>query len=88
MSALMQVHSVKFCVPPCPVHGPTSEHPLRDSPLVWRGARRMWERMCPHGIGHPDPDDLAYKRRHMDPEVYTRHAYEIHGCDGCCTEPF
>ena len=32
------------------------------------------ERLCPHGIGHPDPDD-------------TRAAKRIHGCDGCCTHP-
>ena len=31
------------------------------------------ERVCPHGIGHPDPD-----RPH--------HGGGVHGCDGCCKE--
>lgn len=30
----------------------------------------MMERMCPHGIGHPDPDEIT-----LD---------VVHGCDGCC----
>lgn len=42
--------------------------PIRDS--HWRDDRSFMERICPHGVGHPDPDD-----EHADP---------IHGCDGCC----
>lgn len=33
------------------------------------------ERICPHGVGHPDPDEI-------DLEV---NAKGIHGCDGCCS---
>jgi hypothetical protein len=61
---------------PCCIHNP-SEHPLRDWPLHWRG--HVMERICSHGIGHPDPDDLAWRRRSGQPDP------SVHGCDGCCT---
>jgi hypothetical protein len=32
------------------------------------------ERVCPHGVGHPDPDDINVI---LGPE-------KVHGCDGCC----
>jgi hypothetical protein len=41
----------------------------------------MMERICPHGVGHPDPDDLEYKRKQGLPD-----AAGIHGCCGCCNE--
>jgi hypothetical protein len=48
---------------------------------MWRSDRGLMERECEHGIGHPDPDDLDFKRRvgHRDVQVLG-----IHGCDGCC----
>ena len=57
----------------CPVHH-ASDHHMRDWPQMWRFDGRFTERLCPHGIGHPDPDD-------------TRAAARTHGCDGCCTKP-
>lgn len=59
----------------CSIHNP-SRHPLDTAPLHWRG--HIMERICPHRIGHPDPDDLAWRRRAGRP------ANTIHGCDGCC----
>ena len=61
----------------CCIHAP-SEHPLADAPLNWRGDRRIMERLCPHGIGHPDPDDAAYRAAAFGGADTT------HGCDGCC----
>lgn len=63
----------------CSVHNP-SEHPLADAPLHWRADRRLMERICVHGVGHPDPDDLAYRR--LSDEL----ADGVHACDGCCRE--
>lgn len=57
---------------PCPIHRP-SEHHMADWPQHWRDDRRIMERTCPHGVGHPDPDD--------------RTDDTVHGCDGCCTPP-
>ena len=56
---------------PCAVHHP-SAHRMADWPQVFRADRRITERTCPHGVGHPDPDDPAGGR--------------VHGCDGCCKE--
>ncbi len=66
----------------CVIHSP-SDHSMREFPTSWRGDRYLMERICPHGVGHPDPDDQSYKKRTMSPE--DAHADSIHGCDGCCT---
>lgn len=68
----------------CAIHNP-SEHPLKDAPIVLRHAspfsfkpHGFVERMCEHGIGHSDPDSVAF---------YTRNGnkgHGMHGCDGCC----
>lgn len=73
------VHPPEQCAPhPCVLHNPTNHH-MRDWPTLWRGDTRIMERTCPHGIGHPDPDDLAHHRR------TGRTTTGVHGCDGCCT---
>lgn len=77
------VHAKENCVEgqQCVIHNP-SNHPMRDFPTHWRPDRQLMERICPHGIGHPDPDDIAYKVSVMGEK---RAFYEsIHGCDGCC----
>lgn len=49
----------------CVVHNP-SDHAMQDFPLHWRQRGPFdikpshFERICPCGIGHPDPDDAAY----------------------------
>ena len=50
-------------------------------PLVWRNDRGIFERTCPHGIGHPDPDQFDYWMR-------SDRMYEsVHGCCGVCCIP-
>ena len=67
---LTKVHDPEKCSGEfCCIHNP-SDHPLREFPRYWRADRGMMERICPHGIGHPDPDDI-------NPDT-------VHGCDGCC----
>lgn len=66
----------------CSIHNP-SDHPLKDAPLNWRGDRGLMERICACGIGHPDPDGLAFMEA-TDPEQYARQAPDVHGCCGCC----
>jgi len=53
----------------CCIHNP-SDHHMKEWPQNWRSDRGMMERICPHGTGHPDPDDLNEDT--------------VHGCDGCC----
>lgn len=56
----------------CTIHK-WSDHHMVEWPMMWRTDRYMMERVCKHGIGHPDPDEIATDR--------------THGCDGCCTPP-
>lgn len=65
----------------CVVHHPSNHH-MRHMPLHWRQDRYMFERTCPHGIGHPDPDHMTWFEGRYGKE---RAAAEgTHGCDGCC----
>lgn len=58
----------------CTIHN-LSNHHMRSWPQWWRGDRGIMERTCPHGVGHPDPDDYRV----------INFPYEgVHGCDGCC----
>lgn len=40
----------------CCIHNRT-EHCMRSFPQHWRSDRGIMERICRHGVGHPDPDD-------------------------------
>jgi len=84
---LVNVHDPNECHGrPCVIHHPSSHH-MRDWPLHWREVGFLdvkpshFERICPHGIGHPDPDDMKYWIQ-RDPGVGPSMA--VHGCDGCC----
>lgn len=70
----------------CCIHNP-SQHVLNDKPLSWREDRKLMERLCDHGQGHPDPDDLAHKKRVLGQAVFKAHMFDVHCCDGCCREP-
>lgn len=68
------VHSPAFCRDGiCCIHNRT-DHQLRSWPQNFRGDGLM-ERLCRHGIGHPDPDDYLIRMK-IHPG--------IHSCDGCC----
>lgn len=76
---LIGVHRREKCDPlPCVIHNPT-EHSMRIFPLHWRRDRGIFERICLHGIGHPDPDQFDYW------ESVGESFQSVHGCDGCCT---
>ena len=69
---LVNAHSLEDCEEDvCPIHKLT-DHSMRSFPQHWRDDRRIMERICPHGVGHPDPDDVLNEDR-------------VHGCDGCCS---
>ncbi len=79
---IVNVHSSVTCSgEPCVIHNP-SKHSMSDFPTHWRSDRGIMERICPHGVGHPDPDDMAYIRWAMGKE--RAQVEGIHGCDGCC----
>lgn len=73
---LHQVHSADSCAGgPCAIHNRT-DHAMRRYPQHWREDLHIIERICRHGVGHPDPD-MPYPPG--SPE-------RVHGCDGCCTK--
>lgn len=72
----MRTHDADDCIPPCPIHAP-SDHHMREWPKVFR-ASGLTERVCEHGVGHPDPDSLQHFER-LGVE-----SMGIHGCCGCC----
>ena len=69
------------------VHGPSScegdicclhnrtNHPMRSWPQYYRDDRGIMERVCPCGVGHPDPDDRRIRLGLDEGD---------HGCCGCC----
>ena len=63
----------RFCV----IHNPSGHH-MVDWRLNWCGEDAPVERICPHGVGHPDPDDLVYQ------QTQGRGYQAEHECDGCC----
>lgn len=69
----IRVHAKDRCAgQPCPIHNP-SDHHMVTWDQRWRDDRKIMERVCEHGIGHVDPDDIT--------------TYRVHGCDGCCQPP-
>lgn len=80
----LQTHGPIKCgnLPPkpgnaCVLHNPTDHH-MREWTLIFRPDKQfLAERICEHGVGHPDPDSLArYLKNGQDHMA-------IHGCDGC-----
>jgi len=66
----------KFCC----LHNP-SDHPLKNANMVLRLDKdTLIERLCSHGVGHPDPDSVRY----LAPEGVSSGYLGVHGCDGCC----
>lgn len=80
ISYLINVHSTKDCIGdhPCAVHNNASIHALCQAPMLWREDRNILERICEHGIGHPDYDSANYL------ESIGQGYQNVHGCDGCC----
>ena len=74
------IHSNAVCSGACPFHNP-SNHPLSDADIHIRSDKMMLvERICEHGLGHDDPDSVAYFK--LKDENWAG----VHGCDGCCGE--
>jgi hypothetical protein len=81
VAVLENVHPASACGGEhCVIHNP-SDHHMRSWTVVWRGDKGVMERMCPHEVGHPDPDDAAFMER------TGRGHLTVHGCDMCCWHP-
>lgn len=59
---VIRVHALSACEGrdiPCCIHSPSGHH-MREWEMNWRSDTGVMERLCPHGIGHPDPDHMKY----------------------------
>ena len=78
-----RIHLPSVCKKqPCPFHNP-SQHKMRDWPRHIRTDAFKWplvERICKHGVGHPDPDSASWLTMTKGGDWYA------HGCDGCCAK--
>lgn len=72
----LRCHTKDNCMSPevCTIHSRTDHH-MRNFKQFYRFDRGIMERICSHGIGHPDPDDINIINGKDD---------GAHGCDGCC----
>lgn len=76
---LRNVHDEARCKgQTCMVHNPLHTH-MDDWPLHWRDDRRIFERICSCGVGHPDPSQFDHW------EAIGEEWQVLHGCCGCCT---
>jgi hypothetical protein len=77
-----KVHKREVCEGDfCCIHNP-SDHPLKDAKMVLRTDGFKYglaERFCSCGIGHSDPDAVAFHAKKGD------HGLGVHGCCGHCT---
>ena len=66
----------------CIWHNPT-DHSMRHLPFILRETGLV-ERLCPCGVGHPDPDSVDWLTR-----TTGQQSWGIHGCcsKGCCFNP-
>ena len=66
----------------CPLHNP-SDHPLKDADMTLRLDKGgLIERRCEHGVGHDDPDSVAWLIANVEGSAEWA---GVHGCDGCCS---
>lgn len=81
------VHPGQNCTGPCPLHRP-GHHAMREFPLHWRNDMAIFERICPHGVGHPDPDTILWFGVAVPGGggITAASTFAVHGCDGCCGE--
>lgn len=79
---LYNVHDSSLCTGrPCPIHNMTDHH-MRSWPQNFRQDNGLMERICEHGVGHPDFDSLPYF------EELGIECMDVHGCcwEQCCTQ--
>lgn len=77
-NGMANVHSSGDCAGEhCCIHNP-SMHAMVEEPMILRETTLV-ERVCIHGVGHPDPDSVTYMN-----QATGQNSWGVHGCDGCC----
>lgn len=72
------MHSIRDCAHrKCVIHN-RSLHHMRGWYATWNEDLKRVDRLCPHGLDHPDPDQFPFwEERGLS-------FLAIHDCDGCC----
>lgn len=68
----------------CAIHRPSAHH-LVDAPMQWREDTARMERICRHGVAHPDEDFLDWVQAMGG--LLEAAVADVHACDGCCGDP-
>ena len=81
---VVNIHDPHYCLGQrCVFHRPSLHSmllwPINIRSCAFDSVPGLVERLCPHGVGHPDPDSAAYFER-SGTDAST------HGCDGCCRQ--
>lgn len=76
-NGVYRVHNRAMCKGPCAIHNP-SKHKMVKWPMLLRETLLI-ERICPCGVGHPDPDSVRYLHS------IGRQSMDVHGCCGACS---
>lgn len=79
-AGLKNVHDKDFCAGQiCVMHNPINGD-FRRLLLVWENNVKRYERVCEHGVTHPDPSQFAFWRATGQEQLGT------HPCDRCCLD--
>lgn len=63
---LVDIHSINLCASyACSIHHP-SQHLMVGMLQVYDFDKKLMQRVCNHGVKHPDPDDRALHLRSKD----------------------
>lgn len=66
----------------CIIHNPSDTvYNREDWEYSFRSDGRI-ERLCEHGVGHADLDQVRFLEK-----TRGKNAWDVHGCCGCCVEP-
>jgi len=75
----IQTHHSRDCKGEnCSIHNPSS-HKLDKARQVWDDENKLMQRVCEHGLKHPDFDDVKFNK-----DAKSNANYGKHNCDGCC----
>ncbi len=67
----------------CVIHYP-SDHSMRDMRTHWRTDRGIMERICTHGVGHIDRDQMSYFQSLVEAGKLDQADADAEGVHGCC----
>ncbi len=79
---VLTTHTInEGCAYGCVIHNPdrNAVENVEHWQYNWRTDRGIMERICEHGVGHPDSDSARFL------DGIGQSYQNIHGCDGCCS---